>query len=318
MSSQNEWVHANQQLGGGVEEVLRGALGLDRMSKGMHLEGAVDDINKFQFDYENLGQFEKSVAKRVIPFYTWTRKNFPLQVEMMLKRPGKYMNAARVMSFPEGKQEGVVPDYFKDMWASPTPFHAGDIPGATAIFGEQHAGDQLNFVPDLPFTQPMTEVLPFDVGTGALDLTKPLNMVTPIIKTPVELLRGSKFFGDLPITDTKRTIGPGGALASVPGLVSVLGDLGLAKKDKKTGEIVMDEDKAYALEQGLPFLSLLQRAFPGAPSKQDHALGTWLSLAGLPIRPVTKRDAKNEKLNRKYAKADLKRAIKDDNKYVSP
>jgi hypothetical protein len=51
-----------------------------------------------QFDYSNLSDFERRVMKNIIPFYTWTRYNVPLQVRSLWMEPGK---VARVLRFHE-------------------------------------------------------------------------------------------------------------------------------------------------------------------------------------------------------------------------
>lgn len=61
----------------------------DRMDKGYNIDGAVNDIMKFHYDYSDLTDFEKTYMKAIFPFYTWTRKNLPLQLEMMITNPGK-------------------------------------------------------------------------------------------------------------------------------------------------------------------------------------------------------------------------------------
>jgi hypothetical protein len=61
------------------------------MAKGLSPEEAAQSVKKFLFDYGDLTSFEKQVMKRAAPFYTWTRKNIPLQVEQAWKQPEKYM-----------------------------------------------------------------------------------------------------------------------------------------------------------------------------------------------------------------------------------
>lgn len=46
-------------------------------------------VNKYNFDYGALTPFETNVMKRVMPFYTFARKNLPLQIEMLATKPGR-------------------------------------------------------------------------------------------------------------------------------------------------------------------------------------------------------------------------------------
>jgi len=39
------------------------------------------------FDYSDVSAFEKNYLKRAMPFYTWTRKNIPVQFEHLIKNP---------------------------------------------------------------------------------------------------------------------------------------------------------------------------------------------------------------------------------------
>lgn len=56
---------------------------------------AVERVKKFNFDYGDLTPFESNV-RRWVPFYTFMRKNMPLQLEMMAMHPN------RIASVPKG------------------------------------------------------------------------------------------------------------------------------------------------------------------------------------------------------------------------
>lgn len=45
-------------------------------------------VRKFNIDYGAKTDFEKKFASRALPFYTWMRKNLPLQVELLFTNPG--------------------------------------------------------------------------------------------------------------------------------------------------------------------------------------------------------------------------------------
>lgn len=67
--------------------------GMDRFG----LADGGDVANQFvkvsQFDYTDLSPFEHDVLRKIIPFYTWSRNNVPLQVRATLQNP-KYVSMA--------------------------------------------------------------------------------------------------------------------------------------------------------------------------------------------------------------------------------
>jgi hypothetical protein len=43
-----------------------------------------------QFDYSNLTEGERTIGRALLPFYTWTRYNIPLQFRMLVNQPGTF------------------------------------------------------------------------------------------------------------------------------------------------------------------------------------------------------------------------------------
>ena len=76
-------------------------------------------LKKFLFDYMDLTAFERKVMKRVFPFYTWLRKNIPLQISMLLKSPRTYARINDTQNYIAG---GPIdwdskPEYIRDSMA---------------------------------------------------------------------------------------------------------------------------------------------------------------------------------------------------------
>ena len=90
LSRDSKLIHYGKKLGTGLENNARIGKFVDELAKGRDFAEAAKNTQHALFDYTDLTQFEKKIAKRLMPFYTWTRKNIPLQVEAMLKSPGKY------------------------------------------------------------------------------------------------------------------------------------------------------------------------------------------------------------------------------------
>lgn len=80
----------NREVGTVIEDNAKLAHVIGRMRKGDTAQQAIESARKFLFDYTALSPTERDIFKRVFPFYTWTRKNIPLQLEMIVKKPQKY------------------------------------------------------------------------------------------------------------------------------------------------------------------------------------------------------------------------------------
>lgn len=78
------------KIGNAVEDNARIAHFIDRVMKGDGIEDAAMSVKKYLFDYGDLTDFEKNVMRRVVPFYTWTRKNAELWTRIMVSNPGKF------------------------------------------------------------------------------------------------------------------------------------------------------------------------------------------------------------------------------------
>jgi hypothetical protein len=169
-----------------TENELRGALFIDSLAKGMKPWEAAKKVIQFHFDYmpEGLTAFEKNVMKRIIPFYTWTRNNIPLQLTQMYKQPGKYANVAKTLRMLQGgtaeerSQSETLPDYMKESF--PVRL-GGDKDNPEYLYG---------------FGLPMEDLNRMNAGDIA-------GSVAPFIKAPVEAHTGWNFYMDRPLESVK-------------------------------------------------------------------------------------------------------------------
>jgi hypothetical protein len=106
----------NMKAGAKVEDNLRGTLYLDSILKGFTPEQAFDRVMVFHFDNQALSNAEKTVARRVVPFFSWTRNNMALQFEQMARQPGKYTKVVSAQRGVENlntqPEDKFVPEYF--------------------------------------------------------------------------------------------------------------------------------------------------------------------------------------------------------------
>ena len=86
---------AGQKTGSAVETNARLTHFIDKIDKGFNPESAAESVRKFLFDYEELTDVERNIFKRVVPFYTWTRKNLPLQAESLINNPRHALGIAK-------------------------------------------------------------------------------------------------------------------------------------------------------------------------------------------------------------------------------
>lgn len=294
LSPNFKYLEQNAKVGGKIEFNYRGALFWDRMIKGQSVQTALDDVVKFHFDYADLSHFEAQGIKRVVPFYVWTRHNFPLQLRMIVENPGKYRYYQQFAQTTEGGKDPMkaVPNYLTNgMFGLPLPMHVGK------------EGSQVFGTLDLPFTRTMAGAMP---SVDNIDPKKPLSyltafdpiaaQVTPMIKAPTELALNRQFFSGVPLSDTSKT--QGSVVSKALGGIS-----------KHTGKNRMD----YAMEQAFPLLAQARRVgapFLGEDKFKDRQMTSWASFLGVPVRANTPLEQRNEMMRiGKLKEAELENMV---------
>lgn len=89
VDSNNVVLRSGSYIGRRIEDNSRLAMFIDQMNKHGDPVVAAQNVKKALFDYSELTATEKQL-KRVIPFYTYMRKNTPLQAQALLQNPGKF------------------------------------------------------------------------------------------------------------------------------------------------------------------------------------------------------------------------------------
>lgn len=263
LSSQNFIQRAGRDFGNKVENLSRVALFLDQLHKGVPMEDAALHVRKYLFDYGELTDFEKSIRNTAVPFYTWLRKNLPLQIESLLSQPEKYAHTGKVVNAIEEQndQQGITvpkgerPEYLQRQDAIQVPLLTTK-------------GEKVLFNPDLPFQDldylPADEVSKGRPGAAATEMAKTgISMLNPWLKVPTELALNREAYTGREIVNPD--LGPD-ALTKAPAHMVLLAEaspklaeaLGMHKAMTKLGEEqwVMPARAAYLASQ-IPFASKL-------------------------------------------------------------
>jgi hypothetical protein len=77
------WTTEMKELPGGKFSQVRRLMTKDDAA----FDVAANQVKEALFDYSDLSKFERNWMKRVMPFYTWTRKNFPVQFKHLILNP---------------------------------------------------------------------------------------------------------------------------------------------------------------------------------------------------------------------------------------
>jgi hypothetical protein len=103
-STKNKFLKGGFATGRALENNTRLALYMDTLAKTGSRSKARANVKKSLFDYGDLSDFEQDVMRRFIPFYTWSRKNIPAQIEAMIKSPQR---AAKLDQVIDNIQYGI-------------------------------------------------------------------------------------------------------------------------------------------------------------------------------------------------------------------
>ena len=149
---------------------------------------ASQKVKESLFDYRDVSKFERNVLKRTMPFYTWTRKNIPAQLKHLVLNPerAEKLHLAKEQ-FEHETGDLTYSDYGK-FWGDRVPIFLGkEKQGVVQAF------TALNVVPMADLQRMFRP--------GHL-LTE---MVTPLIKEPLEQIFNYDTFRKKPIVEVSNT-----------------------------------------------------------------------------------------------------------------
>lgn len=294
LDKRNVLLRGGSKAGNAVENTSRLALFLDGLEKGKTLEQAALHVRKYLFDYSELTPFEKKLRDRAIPFYTWLRKNIPLQVENALTQPDKMAVLAKGFDAVEdttqdrglGLPTDSIPEWMRDY--KQLPFQTDE-------------GDSVFINPTLPIQ---------DLNKLAPDFNKDvMAALNPMVRIPLEVGLNRQFFTEAPIYDER--IGPAGDYKKAHDLVQAFDrlapelseELGIVRTDRGAE---MPAVADYAMRQ-LPPLSQFGKLAGAVTAEEDENVSgvdiDMLSMAGLPTRVVT---PEQETIQQRMKRNDVK------------
>ena len=168
-----------ETVGEWVEGPVRIAMALNVVKAGGSGQDALRKISRFQFDYSQLSTFDQRM-KQFVPFWTFTSRSVPLQLQEAWLQPGKYSAVDRILDRSSSNEdfEGM-PDWMKSA-------------GGIAI------GDGVGFLPDLPH---------LDLGEMFTENpTKLLSNLNPIGRVPAEIMLDHQSFQNRPFYDDESKL----------------------------------------------------------------------------------------------------------------
>lgn len=180
-----------------------------KKSKAKTFEQAVEEsasrVRKWHPDGLDLTSVERNYARRVMPFYSWSRKAIPLIVESTVAKPAKAVFYPRFMQmiqdatgtagndisdpFPEDQ---LFPDWIKEKGIGPVSYHSmGGLPDlltSGARSGHNQAGEKAGYNVVNP-SNPLIDTVAQLGGMGTLSDTRSgiASMINPLFRVPAEV-----------------------------------------------------------------------------------------------------------------------------------
>lgn len=209
LSRENVAFSAGQKIGSIAESQAKMVSVISAVMQGKSVKEGIKQAEDALFNYSKLTDFETSIMRRLIPFYTFGRKNFELQLKALTQTPGKL---ASQLKFFRGLSNSIGEQITEEDKDSLPDWVLQSV-GIKA--GANDDGQQLVFT---GFGLPIEEFLGrFSGDKGiAWNFTKGLlTQTNPLIKYPMERATGQDFFRDKPITEIDNA-------ANVEGMISIM------------------------------------------------------------------------------------------------
>ena len=223
---------------------------------------AATRVNTIHGDYSDLTQFERNVARRLIPFYTWQRKVGPIVFKQMMVNPGRTMVYPKIMG-QVGRENGMaqnggfpsptelVPSYLRDLLQVKT--------------GTAADGNSLYGGPRLPFSDVVGKYTNNPVAAVADSMT-PLKLLA-------ETISGYKGYNTDKPTDP-FSVGklPAGRLSNIEDSVPYLSTLKrITRRDPANGFAPTKDANKFPDQQGTNITALINLLTAGGIQENNSS-----------------------------------------------
>lgn len=190
LAMEGVWGHGNtdfpalvaaRKVGTNIEDYLRMAKYLGEREKGFAGHAAGDATRDLHFDYDQLTSTEKNLMRQVFPFYTYMRKNLPLQAKYLATSPVYPLTQMRVMEGLRDQSGGYTPAYLSSGAAVPIPGSVDGNQRYISGFGTplEEGLERLRF----------RNGLPDPVATAQQYMAS----VNPLVRAPIEQIADRQF-----------------------------------------------------------------------------------------------------------------------------
>lgn len=178
-------------IGQYIEHQQKATAYVTALSQGKKIPEALKLAEAAGFDYRALTAFESQIMRRLIPFYSFTRKNIELQLKTLGENPQRinqvmafFSNISKATGLTD-QERNALPDYLKEQ--------------LIISFGKNKLGQPIvagGF--GTPIEQPGQALLGKGLGDSIRRIALSLN---PLIKYPMENAFGKDFFQNRPLKE---------------------------------------------------------------------------------------------------------------------
>lgn len=250
----------SRKVGRWLEQHSRFMLAYDGMKQGMDFNTSAARVRRFLIDYENVSSADQFM-RQIIPFWMWTSRNLPLQIQNIWMNPKPYqIYGAIKRNMTDRSEEQPVPEWMQEIGAFRLPF-----------------GKDLYATPDFGFNRINQQV------DELRDPARFLANLNPLIRLPIELSGDRQLYSNRKFSATPIEV-EGGVSTVLQPLLAALG-YGETGPD---GTKYIDDKAYYAVRNLVPFLGTAERLVPSIPTYQQRGTGNqWLGFIGAPLRQNT-------------------------------
>lgn len=207
-------------IGNFIETQQKATAYVTALNQGKSIDEALKLAERAGFDYRAVTPFESQIMRRVIPFYTFTRKNVELQLRTLGESPERVNQIIKVLGGISGavgggltqEEKNNLPDYLKEQIAIQTGRTATGLPEIASGFAT-------------PIEQPGSV---FDRGF----IRRVLASSNPLIKYSLEESFNFDFFRNRKLSDVVEA----DQYANMPGFIKDFLKLREVEKKDKNGK----------------------------------------------------------------------------------